>query len=338
MSSHLTVSQTVALLDNLKVTVREFATHEEKLTREFRINTQGAERRFAEQIETHEAEAAAKISEEEAAYEAAKAKLRARYEQRKARINKAQKSGNRAALQRIEHDEGRQKYISQKGLLDTERGSAEALKRNDAALAEFQGKLAENSAAFVNLEQIAEKAFRGYAQFRRLLSAPEGVTAPDLSPDEHQLLEQLQQSHTRTTADLNRFSKLLAPQIFKALPLWLWIPLLGGAAATLFRAPHLFGITRATTAKEAAFAVLGVLALIVAAYFIGKHKAALLARSIAHALEHARRIHNACVEKSQARHAAEIQRIERPAISCRLLAIFASSCCKSKSQTAFSCS
>ena len=67
MSSHLTVSQTVALLDNLKVTVREFAAHEEKLTREFRTNTHGAERRFAEQSETHDAETAAKISEQEAA-------------------------------------------------------------------------------------------------------------------------------------------------------------------------------------------------------------------------------------------------------------------------------
>src|SRR5207247_5792364 len=102
----------------------------------------------------------------------------------------------------------------------------------------------------------------------------------------------------------------LAPQIFKAVPLWLWIPLLGGAAATLFRAPHYFGITNPTTAKEAAFAVLAVLGLIVVAYFTGKRKAALLAKSIAHALEHARRIHNACVQKSQTRHTQEIARIE----------------------------
>ena len=160
MSSHLTVSQTVALLDNLKVTVREFAAHEEKLTREFRINTQGAERRFSEQIETHEAEAATKISEAEAAYQSAKAKLQSKYEQRKARISKAQKASNRRALERIEQVEGRQKYISQKGLLDTERGSAEALKRNDAALAEFQGKLAENSAAFRSEERRVGKECR----------------------------------------------------------------------------------------------------------------------------------------------------------------------------------
>jgi len=62
----------------------------------------------------------------------------ARYEERKIRIGKAEKSARRHALERVSDDEGRRKYGIQKGLLDTERGRIEALKQNEATLADFE--------------------------------------------------------------------------------------------------------------------------------------------------------------------------------------------------------
>src|SRR5258706_97018 len=204
VSSHLTVSQNTELLERLKVTLRDVATTEEKLNQDFRSKTDIAERRFREDSETQEAEAAAQISREESRFESAKAKLRSKYEQRKTRIGRAQQSSKRRTLEWVEHHEGREKYTAQKGLLDTERGRVEGLKQNDTALADYESQLAEDRQAFVELEQTAEKAFRGYRRFRRLITDPVASPEPDLSPAHDQLLEQLRQVRTRTADDLAR--------------------------------------------------------------------------------------------------------------------------------------
>src|SRR5258706_6730436 len=105
---------------------------------------------------------------------------------------------------------------------------------------------------------------------------------------------------------------MVLPQIFKGLPVWLWVLLLGGCAAALFVAPQSFGIQPARAKQMAGGAIL-MLVLIVASYFAGKSKAAGLAKSIARSLQSARRIHVGCTEKTQVRHTQEIQRIETEA-------------------------
>src|SRR5262249_52625699 len=137
----------------------------------------------------------------------------------------AHKSSQRQIAQRIDDEEGGRKYKVQRGLLDTQRQRSDGLAQNDATLAEFEGQLAASRAAFDQLEHAAAGAFRGYRRFRRLLTSDRGP-GPELAQDEYQLLQQLGELHARTTRDLARFKKRLLPQVFKFVPLWLWIVLM----------------------------------------------------------------------------------------------------------------
>lgn len=308
MSKHLTISQTVEWLDRLKRTAREFATTEEKITREFRSKIETLEKRFQSEVETLEAKLAEDLATAEAAFQSAKETLQARYERRKNRIAKAQHSSQRQGLQRIDRDEGRKTYPIQKGLLDTKRNCEEALKQNDAALADFHAQLAANRETFVELEISALKAMRGYPAFRRLLRKFPNPKA-DLTGDEHQLLDRLRQLHTRTSADLARFRKSLAPKLFCYLPLWVLIVLVALCAAGAPVALSYFKVaTVSYPAAGAAGAALIVLAA--AAHVRSRRSATPLATSIAKSLEVARQLHNAALEKAQARHESERQRIE----------------------------
>jgi len=310
VSSHLTVSQTIELLESLKAILRDFAEREEKLNRELRTRTEAAERRFKEEIEAHDGVVAAEIQQAKESLDASKARLVARYEERKIRIGKAEKSARRHALERVNDDEGRRKYGIQKGLLDTERGRIEALKQNEATLADFQNQLAESRQLFADLEASIDKKFRGYGKFRRLLSRSE--VPVDMSADEYQLVEQLRQLHARTREQLDRFNRFVLPQAFKYLPLWLWIVFLLVAGAGVVPVLQHFGIN-SVSSRQAAAGAAGLLVLVVIGYFLGQRKAAPLAKSIADNVVAARRLHEACDEKARTRHAQEIERIETEA-------------------------
>jgi S-DNA-T family DNA segregation ATPase FtsK/SpoIIIE len=309
MSSHLTVTQTRELLDTLKGVVQDFAAAEEKLNKDFRAKIDATDKRFREENETHEAQFNTQLNEAESAYQSARSNTESRFQQRREVIAQAKKSSHKLSAKRIDDEEGTWKHKSQKGMLDTKRYRTNALAQNDAKLAEFNQQLGENRNEFVALEQSAEGAFRGYGKFRQWLTKPENFREPDLSADEYALLEQLRKLHTLAAENLAKFSHLFLPKFFRILPLWVWIGLIGAAIAAL---PPLL------KKDGLGYPQMGIgggvlLVLIFAAYFAGRSKAASLATTITHELETARRMHDACLQKSQARHASEIERIETEA-------------------------
>jgi DNA segregation ATPase FtsK/SpoIIIE, S-DNA-T family len=307
----LTVTQVRELLGDLKAALEEFAAAEDKLNRDFRAKTEAAEKRHHSDLEQLNAELSTALAAEDSRFEAARAALLSRGEARQTRIVRAHKSAQKSATRRIDDEEGRWKYQSQKGLLDTKRWRTDSLAENDATLAAFQQRLAENRGLFVNLEQEAATAFRGYSAFRKLLSG-EGVTPNvDASADEHRLLEQLGTLHATASAELNRFRALFLPKLFRALPLWLWVVLflvLGAATPLLLRQAGV----RFPPVMTGAIAG-GLLGAVVSLYLSGRKQSGALASAIATHLENARRLHNAAAEKAQAGHEAEIERIEREA-------------------------
>src|SRR6266576_6290014 len=186
VSSQLTVTQTIELLDSLKDTVRDFAASEEKLVRDYRQKIDATQKRFKEESETHDARLTAQLSEMESAFRATKEHLQTKYERRKARIARAHKSSQRQSARRIDDEEGGRKHRSQKGMLDTKRWRTDSLAQNDATLVEFNQQLAENHSAFAALEGRALKAFRGYGKFRKMVASGSVLANTDFSPDEYQ--------------------------------------------------------------------------------------------------------------------------------------------------------
>ena len=309
VSKHLMVGETLEILGRLKALAQEFAASEEKLNKDFRTKMAAAEKQFTEAGAGHDTQHAGELSQTELAFQSAKTRIETRYASRKARIARAVKTSHKLSAQRIDEQEGQWKHKSQKGLLDTKRFRTEALAANDAKLAAFHQQLAENREVFVALEQKADGAFRGYGKFKKLLTQPENFREPDLLADEHGLLEQLGRLHTTAGETLAKFQKLFLPKLFRALPLWMWIGLIlvvgGGLVPVLQRTGH----------GDIGYPHVGagaglLLAVVFALYFAGRSRAAVRANAVAGELETARRLHDACLQKSQARHAAEIERIE----------------------------
>jgi DNA segregation ATPase FtsK/SpoIIIE, S-DNA-T family len=314
VSSHLRVSQTLELLGSLKSAITDFAAREQRIEKDFRVKTAVETSKFETAVEEENARLAEATAQTEARLRTEEEHLEARYVKRRARINKAQHGSKKMALERIELEEGRQKYGVQKGLLDTERNRKTELAANDTRLQEFQLRLTESRGAFVGLEQRAQSAFRGYPEFLQVLSEPKPGPEPDVSRDEYQLLDALVDLCNKTTEGLDRFGKLLGPAVFRACPVWLVVPLLIVVLVGLVLVLQYFNVT-SVSYVHAAVALVVCLALVAALFFSGKRKAGPQAAAIAAALDRARRLHNAGLEKAAARHKQEIERIEAEASS-----------------------
>ena len=85
MSKHLTVSETIELLDSLRDTVREFAAAEEKLNKEFRTRNDAAQKRFDEELAAHDAQATERLRDAERSFSTKHTAVIAWHERRKAR-------------------------------------------------------------------------------------------------------------------------------------------------------------------------------------------------------------------------------------------------------------
>jgi DNA segregation ATPase FtsK/SpoIIIE, S-DNA-T family len=308
VSNQLTVSQARELLERLKGIVQEFAAAEEKLNKDFKQKIDLTERRFKEEISVINDRLAAETSAENVAFEEAKARFKTRDEQRTARVTRARKSSQKLAVERIDREEGGWKHKSQKGLLDTKRWRTDSLALNDSRLAEFRQQLGENQARFAELEQAADNSFRGYGQFRKLLTSGTVLPNTDFAPDEHHLLEKLNELHGHTAASIKQFNQLVLPKIFRALPLWLWFVFLAVVAGAL---PFLTKEKINYVQSGIGAGVLFILVLV--GYFVGRSKATTLATRISSEFETARRLNQIASEKAQTRHATEAARIEHEA-------------------------
>ncbi|MCI0744650.1 MAG: ATP-binding protein [Verrucomicrobia subdivision 3 bacterium] len=312
MSSHLSVSQTLGLLDTLRRTIREFALREERLNREFRNRIEGVDRRLKSDLETLDAQTSADLSAAETEFTVARERLAARYTQRKVTISKAHKTSARQGMERIDNEEGRLKYPIQKGLLDTKRNREEALRQNDAALGKFQVQLAASREELGQLEAAAARAVRGYGRFRRWVSSFRDARDPDLSRNEREMLQEIRQLHARASEDISRFRKLALPRVFSLIPLSVWIVLIAVCAGVLPLVARQVGTAPFTYAHSSVLAAIAFAALC-GVHFQSSRKASSLAASIARSLEAARRLHEVCSEKAHGRHGAEIQRIDNEA-------------------------
>ncbi|MBN2507796.1 MAG: ATP-binding protein [Verrucomicrobia bacterium] len=312
MSSHLSVSETIDLLDRLKTAIRTAAAAEEKLEHDYRLQSGAAAKSLEQSAETNAARRADDLQRAEAAWKDTRARLQARYERRLARFQQARQSSQHHLAERIDHEEGRRKYAAQKGLIETERERKENLARNDETLAEFSRQLAENREAFVALEAATAHAFRGYPPFVARLTAPPAPPPPDPAADEYQLLETLHDRHAKADADLGRFERFLFARMFRDLALGFWILLIVVGCGVAVPVLRYFG-SHHLTYPHAAALMGALLALLLALYFYGRRQAGPLAASLAQDLESARQLHNAALEKAQARHAREIERIQAEA-------------------------
>ena len=307
MNSHLTVNETLALLDQLKGAVHDCATREEKLNGEFRNATNAELNALAARNQARENAGADLEIKADDAWESEKSRLQARFEKREARIERTQAAMGRWVQGEISERDSEWKDHTRQEVQAAEVRRDEALAAAAAAYESFQQNLAAAGGVTEQLQAAILSAFGGYRRFRRLLAPDQKWPEPDLAPDENKLFAELQKLQAKIPGDLKRFRKQPLPIFFKFLPLWLWALALPGLAA----APPVlarFGVKiNFILGLEGAIATLAAVAVI---YFIGGRAAAPLAKTIAGDLAKVRRRFDTCIEKSAAQLQQEQERIQ----------------------------
>ncbi|MDB6016716.1 MAG: segregation ATPase, FtsK/SpoIIIE family [Pedosphaera sp.] len=308
VSNNLGAGKTLELLNALKSAVRDFAEKEEILTQDFRTRMTRERKQREEGTAEQARQLATALSEAEAAWQTGKVATEAKYERRKTWISEGRQASKEQTLERIETRTGGRKYTLQKQMLQAERDRDKDLTTTAANFAEFREKLSAGHEALELLEKNARQSFRGYGKFIRQLTQAYDKAAPELNPDENQLLAQLHELLGKTRNDLARFRKFPLPLIFKFLPVWLLLPL---CLVPLVPLLHHYGInTVALPDQTAVLASVGSLAIVLILYFIGRGQAASLAGSIAAAMGKARRLDDASWERSEVHQQEETARIK----------------------------
>ena len=191
MNSHLTVNETLALLDKLKGTVHDFAAREEKLNSEFRTATNAELNALAARNQARENAAANLEIKADDAWESEKSRLQARFEKREARIERTQAAMGRWVQGEISERDSEWKDHTRQEVQAAEVRRDEALAAAAAAYESFQQNLAEAGGVTEQLQTAILSAFGGYGRFRRLLVPDQQWPEPDLAPDENKLFAEI---------------------------------------------------------------------------------------------------------------------------------------------------
>src|SRR5215469_8384 len=230
----------LALLETLKSALRDFAAREEKLNSDFHSRSGVEIKAFETAKEKQTADAAEALAKAEVDFQSAKEQRRARFEQRKTRLNLAHNNARKRVLDEISKQEADIKYAVQTGSLDAERVRDEKIAAGVTAFEDFSRRATETNDRFAALETSAKKTFNGYRGFKRLLAADREWPQPDLSPDENQLLDELQRLEKKIGDDLRHYRGRFPAAVFRFLPIWLWVVLLVGFVVAVFalHLPH----------------------------------------------------------------------------------------------------
>jgi DNA segregation ATPase FtsK/SpoIIIE-like protein len=297
----------LALLDTLKITVRDFVAREEKLDGDFRLQSAAGLNAFATRNQQQEAAAVAKEMDAETAMEAEKELLQSRFNQRKSRISRANSAVSRRVSKAISNVDAEWKERTQQGVLAAELLRDESLANATTDYNNFQENLVAAGDEWKRLETVALGAFRGYGKFKRMLAHNRAWPEPDFKPDHNALFAELKKVQTKISDDLKRFGKLPLPLIFKFLPVWLLAVLLLGVAAAN---PVLEHFHRNDISRLVAGIALAAFFLVGIVYFLGGRAAAPLVTAIAGDLAKTRKLYDTCIEKSAAHLQSEQERIK----------------------------
>jgi hypothetical protein len=307
VNSQPDVDEILALLDALKVVIRNCAAREEKLDSKFRVQSAAELEAFSSRSQAQADAAAARETNAADALEIEKKLLQSRYEKRKARIARANVAVSRWVQDEIAQCDAEWKDRTHQGVQAAELHRDDELATATTNYNQFQQSLTAVGDELAGLEKSAHNAVRGYGKFKRLLAPDKKWPEPDLSADENVLFGEFKKLQAKIPGDLGRFGKFPLPKIFKFLSVWLLSALLLAVAAAH---PVLAKFNLDTITQVEAVIALVAFFLVVIIYFIGGQLAAPLAKTIAGDLAKMRRLFDVCAEKSVAHLQSEQARIE----------------------------
>ncbi len=305
MSSHQTADQSLALLENLRETIREFAAREQKIQHDFQVQTARARQRGNIDADQLRAQIAGQIQVAALSVENAKATATTRAQTRAERIARALRNSRRQRHEETADREGRRKHKLQTETLNASRHREQALAAAAASIADFNAALAAEKATLSQLSTEARQAFGGYRSLGRSL-AESAATSPAPTGDDAQLLAELQQQLATLRTDLDGFRSQILPAFFRYTWLWAFLTLLLPLAVPLLK----FAGIHTVTYLHAGIAVVAILLLGLLLRLVGASQAKPHASQLASAFAAARQTHDACAAQLASRSAQETARVE----------------------------
>jgi DNA segregation ATPase FtsK/SpoIIIE, S-DNA-T family len=300
------VNETLALLEKLRQTIRDFAAREEKLESDYHGRSGAALKRYETQSEQLDIDAEAAHTAAEAGLQTKRKEAQARTDKRKDRIELAYKNARNRASQKAEDQDTNWRGQVQGGLAEAEEKRNADLAATATANESFREKFAQADEAFRHLEKNARRAFHVSGKFRRLLRHP-AMEDANTAFDGEGFFTRLQKLQAQVENDLKQFEKDPLPRLFRFVPVWpLAIVLLAVVVAHLVL-PH-FGFHAVST--PIAVAALGVFVLLVVMAFLAAHTAAPAAAAVADDLAKALGMLDGASEKIEAYYQQEEQRIQ----------------------------
>lgn len=309
VSNLLDIKATLDLLERLRTTIREFCAKARALRQGRQTQAAAETAHFQAATQQRRARLDERLAALEAELKSARERLAARFEQRQARIAQAHRAIRKRALDEIEQEEGRQKYVLQKRALDAERQRETELARARSQLEQMRTQLLESQQRSCALEQSTQRAFRGVAEFTRLLRPDRAWPVPDFTPDEDKLLAEVRRVQDQTEEALRQFRSKPLLKLFRALPLWLLMSCCVVCFAGLrFILPR-YGMPWLTDPQTVA-ALMATLVFVGLLYWIAKRTGRSKALAIAHDLAQVRHWQGAIAQKSEQRYDLQVKRIK----------------------------
>jgi hypothetical protein len=298
-SKLLSAPQTLDSLERLRAAIRDVATRAAEHERDFAARAAKLQAQFDQAAERERAEALARVETEKQNESGKRARIEAHFSTRQARIMKAAYVARERRQAEIESEEGRRTFEIQRDLLQAERQRDTDLQQASATLEEFNTRLMVAADALAQSEARARFTLGGHRSLARLLQHPP-ESKPDLSADEHQLIEQFGVRLKQAVGSLSRCRRFVLPIVFRVLPVWVWLILV---LATPFAfVPGLRQFDFQAVPANVWGIVASSLAGVVILYLLSRRLASPSARDAACALDEARRLHDACAAKVQASH------------------------------------
>ncbi|MBC8096992.1 MAG: hypothetical protein H7Y43_14390, partial [Akkermansiaceae bacterium] len=307
MSSQLGTKDTLALLNQIKDLVQDFAAREEKLNLEFRTRTAAEEKAFEAASVEHSTRHAETLAQSETAFTHAIARHEARFQTRKNWISHSHMESRRRALDAIRDQEDKRKYKVQEGTLSAEKRREADLASAAAALEDVNARLVQSEASLAQLGRAVRYAFSGYGQITRMLSQPITVQV-EATPDENKLLNQAHDLQAGIQRQLENFNGRGLAKVFRFFPLGLSIIILVVGGVLLSPLVENFG--GGVPWREIGIGAVALGVVLMICRIVGSAQAKPIASTIATDLARIQNLHAAAADRAHAHHQREQDRIK----------------------------
>ena len=300
------VNETLALLDNLRRVVKDFAAREEKLETDYHTRSVAAHNLYQSQNEKLEADWDVRLADAETDRKAKRSQSEEQTNRHKERIERAYKSVRKRASSNIETRDTEWREQVQSGLAEAEQQRNTGLVDAATANQKFLQQLATANETFQRLEKSARRDFQVSGRFRSLLRRPPPQDA-ESAFDGDAFFTRLNKLQSQIENALKEFQKVALPRLFRFIPVWpLAIALL--AVAVAGPALHHFGLNYISTPIAAT--ALGAFLILLIVAFLAARAATPTAVTIADYFLKVHGMLEGGVEKIEAYHEQERLRLQ----------------------------